>query len=43
MNRGLSLCAIVLAGLCAAAGPARAGFTTVDISGAINGNVSINP
>ena len=43
MNRGSSLCAIVLAGLCAAAGPARAGFTTVDISGAINGNVAINP
>ena len=43
MNRGLSISAIVLAGLCVGAMPAYAGFTTVDISGAINGNVNINP
>ena len=43
MHRGLSVCAIVLAGLCAAAIPAHAGFTTVDISGSLNGNVAINP
>ena len=42
MSPRLSFCAVVLTGLCAAAVPARAGFTTVDISSYLNGNVSIN-
>ena len=42
MSPRLSFCAVVLAVLCAAAAPARAGFTTVDISSYLNGNVNIN-
>ncbi len=43
MNPRMSFCAVAIAGLCAAAGPARAGFTKVDISSYLNGNVSANP